>query len=127
VTWIDGILILLASSRPIRMVAYADYVQGRVLSGLGRLFGIIPIRSGDGPRALITSLNTASEALLRGELVCIFAEGAITRTGQLMKFERGLLRILKGTNAPVVPVCLDELWGSIFSYDQGKFLWKRPR
>ncbi|MFM8725913.1 MAG: AMP-binding protein, partial [Planctomycetaceae bacterium] len=98
-----------------------------VLSRLGRLFGIIPIRSGDGPRALIASLNTASEALLRGELVCIFAEGAITRTGQLMKFERGLLRILKGTNAPVVPVCLDELWGSIFSYDQGKFLWKRPR
>ncbi|MFN9157120.1 MAG: acyl-[ACP]--phospholipid O-acyltransferase [Planctomyces sp.] len=127
VTWIDGILILLASSRPIRMVAYADYVQGRVLSRLGRLFGIIPIRSGDGPRALIASLNTASEALLRGELVCIFAEGAITRTGQLMKFERGLLRILKGTNAPVVPVCLDELWGSIFSYDQGRFLWKRPR
>lgn len=127
VSWIDGVLILLASSRPIRMVAYADYVQGRLVGWLARLFGIIPIRSGDGPRALIQSLTTASNALRNGELVCIFAEGAITRTGQLMKFEKGLLRILKDTDAPVVPVCLDELWGSIFSYHEGRFLWKKPR
>ena len=73
------------------------------------------------------SLNTAREALLAGELVCIFAEGQVTRNGQLQKFERGLLKILKGTDAPVIPVFLDELWGSIFSYDGGKFLWKKPR
>ena len=127
VSWIDGVLILLASSRPIRMVAYADYVQGRFVGWLARLFGIIPIRSGDGPRALITSLNTASAALQNGELVCIFAEGAITRTGQLMKFERGMMRILKDAQTPVIPVCLDELWGSIFSYEAGRFLWKKPR
>ena len=73
------------------------------------------------------SLNTAREALIAGELVCIFAEGQITRNGQLQKFERGLVKILKGTDAPVIPVYLDELWGSIFSYDGGKFLWKKPR
>lgn len=127
VSWIDGILILLASSRPIRMVAYADYVQGRFMTWLSGIFGIIPIRSGDGPRALIKSLNTASQALRDGQLVCIFAEGKITRTGQLLKFERGMLRILKDADAPVVPVCLDELWGSIFSYEGGKFIWKRPK
>ncbi len=127
VSWIDGILILLASSRPIRMVAYADYVQGRVARRLSNLFGIIPIRSGDGPRALIHSLNTARDALLSGQLVCIFAEGKISQTGQLQKFERGMLRILKDTDAPVVPVCLDELWGSIFSYERGRFIWKKPK
>jgi acyl-[acyl-carrier-protein]-phospholipid O-acyltransferase/long-chain-fatty-acid--[acyl-carrier-protein] ligase len=127
VSWIDGVLILLASSRPIRMIAYADYVQGRILGSLAKLFGIIPIRSGDGPRALIRSLSTATAALQNGELVCIFAEGAITRTGQLMRFERGLLRILKDAPAPIIPVCLDELWGSIFSYEGGRFLWKKPR
>lgn len=127
VSWIDGVLILLASSRPIRMIAYADYVQGRLLGRLAKLFGIIPIRSGDGPRALIRALSTAATALQNGELVCIFAEGAITRTGQLMKFERGLLRILKDAPAPIIPVCLDELWGSIFSYEGGRFLWKKPR
>lgn len=127
VSWIDGILILLASSRPIRMVAYADYVQGRFAKYLSNLFGIIPIRAGDGPRALIQSLNTARDALNSGQLVCIFAEGKISRTGRLQKFERGMLRILKGTRAPVVPVCLDELWGSIFSYERGKFIWKKPK
>lgn len=127
VSWIDGVLILLASSRPIRMVAYADYVQGRFVRWLSNLFGIIPIRSGDGPRALIQSLNTASDALRKGQLVCIFAEGKITRTGQLLKFERGMLKILKDTDAPVVPVCLDELWGSIFSYEGGRFIWKKPK
>ncbi|MEZ6059893.1 MAG: acyl-[ACP]--phospholipid O-acyltransferase [Planctomycetaceae bacterium] len=127
VTWIDGVMLLLASSRNIRMIAYADYVSGPLMGRISKLFGIIPIRSGDGPRALIQSLNTARDALKNGELVCIFAEGRISRTGQLLKFERGMLTILKGTDAPVVPVYLDELWGSIFSYRGGRFLWKRPR
>lgn len=126
VSWLDGVLLLLSSSRPIRMLVYADYVQGPWIGWLARLYGIIPIRSGDGPRALMQSLNTAREALQEGELVCIFAEGQITRNGQLQKFERGLVKILKGTDAPVIPVYLDELWGSIFSHERGKLFWKKP-
>lgn len=127
VTWIDGVLLLLSSSRNIRMVAYADYVQHPLVGWLSRMFGIIPISPGGGPRQLMQSLNTARDALKNGELVCIFAEGQITRNGQLMKFERGLLKILKGTDAPVIPVYLDELWGSVFSHEGGRFLWKKPR
>ena len=127
VTWIDGVLILLSHSRPIRMIAYADYVEGGAIGWLSSLFGIIPIKSEDGPKALIRSLNTARDALNDGELVCIFAEGRISRTGELLKFERGMMRILKGTTAPVLPVYLDELWGSIFSYERGKFFWKKPK
>ena len=127
VTWIDGVLILLTSSRPIRMIAYADYVKGGVIGRLSKLFRIIPIKSDAGPKALVQSLNTARDALKNGELVCIFAEGRISRTGELLKFERGMIKILKGTGAPVLPVYLDELWGSIFSYDGGKFFWKKPK
>lgn len=127
VSWLDGILLILNSERPIRMIAWADYVTGRFIGWLSRMFGVIPIRSTDGPRAIVTALNAAREAIQNGELVCIFAEGSITRTGQLQPFQRGLMRIIDGTNAPVIPTYLDELWGSIFSHRDGRFFWKRPR
>jgi acyl-[acyl-carrier-protein]-phospholipid O-acyltransferase/long-chain-fatty-acid--[acyl-carrier-protein] ligase len=127
VSWLDGILLLLASSRNIRMIAWADYVQGGFIGWLSRLFGVIPIKTTDGPKAIIQSLKTAREAILNGELVCIFAEGEITRTGNLQPFQRGMMQIIKGTHAPVIPAYLDGLWGSIFSYSGGKFFWKRPQ
>src|ERR1700734_1661375 len=62
-----------------------------------------------------------------GEVVCIFAEGQITRTGQMLPFRRGLERIVKGIDVPIIPVNLDGVWGSIFSFERGRFLWKMPR
>ncbi|MFN0056314.1 MAG: acyl-[ACP]--phospholipid O-acyltransferase [Planctomycetales bacterium] len=127
VTWIDAALILISSSRPIRMLAYADYTKGFGVSRLMRMMGVIPVKGSEGPKAIVRSLQTAREAVQNGELVCIFAEGSLTRTGQLQPFQRGLLKIVEGTGAPVIPVYLDGLWGSIFSFFQGKFFWKRPR
>jgi len=127
VSWLDGVLLLLVSNRPIRMIAWSDYVSGWWINWLTRMWNVIPIRGTDGPKALLRSLQSATEALKEGDLVCIFAEGGITRTGQLQPFQRGLLRIVEGTDCPVIPVYLDGLWGSIFSYSDGKFLWKRPR
>jgi len=66
-------------------------------------------------------------AIKSGEVVCIFAEGQITRIGQLLPFRRGMERIMKGIDAPIVPVNLDGLWGSIFSFERGRFVWKLPR
>src|SRR5947209_14355492 len=92
-----------------------------------RLAKVIPIDGSAGPRAIIQSLRAAGEALGRGEAVCIFAEGGITRTGFMMPFHRGLEQVLKRSPAPVVPVCLAFVWGSIFSYRGGRFLWKWPQ
>ena len=86
--------------------------------------GVIPIWSG--PKAVRSAIDTAREALNDGELVCIFPEGGISRSGQLQTFKPGVLEILKGADAAVVPVYLDELWGSIFSFRGGKFFWKWP-
>ena len=27
---------------------------------------------------------------------------------------------------PVIPVCLDRVWGSVFSFKRGRFFWKVP-
>lgn len=127
VSWLDGVLLLLTSSRPIRMLAYADYVHKPGLRWLARIYKVIPIRSEDGPKEVMRSLKTARDAVEHGELVCIFPEGQLTRTGQLQPFNRGFMRIVERSDVPVVPVYLDGLWGSIFSYRGGRFFWKWPR
>ena len=51
----------------------------------------------------------------------------ISRTANLLPFKRGLERIAAGLDAPIIPVYIDRVWGSIFSYERGKFFWKWPR
>jgi hypothetical protein len=51
----------------------------------------------------------------------------MTRIGQMLPFRRGMERIVKGVDVPIIPVNLDGVWGSIFSFAGGKFLWKLPR
>lgn len=125
VSWIDGVLLLLSSSRPVRMVAYAGYIDGWWISWLAREMGAIPI--GESRRSAIEAIRTAREALRAGELVCVFPEGRLSRTGQLQAFRPGFLSILKDTGVPLIPVALVGLWGSIFSFERGKFFWKWPR
>ncbi len=125
VSWLDGLVLLITSSRPVRFLAYAPYTQIFGLKWLSRVMGVIPI--GPGPKSIKLALDTARQAILNGELVCIFPEGAITRDGEMADFKPGMLRIVEGTGAPIVPVFLDKLWGSIFSYERGRLLWKWPK
>lgn len=125
ISWVDGLLFGLACPRHPRMIAYADYFNNRWLNWFGRVGRIIPI--GASRKSMVESIRAARGALQDGELVAIFPEGGITRTGQLEEFRPGFLSMLKGTGAPVVPVCLDGLWGSVFSYKGGKFFWKLPK
>ncbi|HAY80662.1 MAG TPA: acyl-[ACP]--phospholipid O-acyltransferase, partial [Planctomycetaceae bacterium] len=124
VSWVDGVMVGLAVDRPIRVVAFAGNFQSRFMKWLAELFGVILILPK--PKMIVKALGTARKALEDGELVCIFAEGAITRTGQVQSFKPGMMKIIKGTDAPVIPVYLDELWGSIFSFNKGRFFWKWP-
>jgi acyl-[acyl-carrier-protein]-phospholipid O-acyltransferase/long-chain-fatty-acid--[acyl-carrier-protein] ligase len=125
VSWADGILLGLVCPRHPRMVAYAKYFESPWLGWFGRLSRIIPI--GTTRKSMAESIRVAREALQEGDVVCIFPEGGITRDGQLQEFRPGFLSILKDTDAPVVPIYLDGLWGSIFSYEGGRFFWKLPR
>lgn len=126
ITWVDGILLLLASSRPIRMVALATNLENKWLKWLADMFGVIPINPTK-PKLVVAAFKQAREALNQGELVCIFAEGGLTRSGQVQAFRPGMMKILDGTKAPVVPVYLQGLWGSIFSFEGTKFFWKWPK
>lgn len=127
VSFVDAPLLMAATDRKIRFIMHRDYYERWWIKPFRKMLGIIPIASDLAPRELIKSLQIASEAVRAGEVVCIFAEGQITRTGELNEFQRGAERIMKNQNAPVVPVALVGVWGSIFSYERGKFFWKWPR
>ena len=126
ISFIDGLLLIASLDRPIRFVVDADYAAHPLFRPFMGALHVIPIASHGGPRAILTTLRQAGHALDSGEVVCIFPEGQITRTGAMLPFRRGFERIVKGRTVPVIPVHLDRLWGSIFSYVGGRFLTKWP-
>ena len=88
-----------------------------------RLAGCIPITS----RRAKDAVRTAAEKINEGEIVCLFPEGQLCRSGTLLRLQRGYELIARPADAPVVPVWLDRLWGSIFSFTGGRFFSKWPR
>ncbi len=126
VSWVDGILVAAATDRQIRFMIWRPYYQHFLVRWFFERTQAIPVGT-NGPRDMLAALGAAREELKQGNAVCIFAEGAITRTGHVQPFKRGLERIAQGLDVPVVPVHLDRLWGSIFSFAGGKFFSKWPR
>lgn len=126
VSWLDGLLLVAISPRPLRLIISADLMNKWWARGLAQIMGAIPIVPG-APKSTKAALDTAREALNNGELVGIFPEGGISQSGHLQPFRRGILEITKGTSAKVIPVYLDELWGSIFTFGTGPFTRIRHR
>jgi len=121
------VLLVCSTDRPIRFLMFKGVYDHPLIKPFAKILKFIPIASDQGPREMIHSLREASDALRNGEVVCIFPEGEITRIGQMLPFRRGFERIVKGIDVPIIPVNIDGLWGSIFSFSGGRFLWKRPR
>src|ERR1700728_485802 len=126
-SFVDGLLLIASIDRPIRFLLYKAVYDLPYVRPFAKIIGAIPISSEQRPREMIHSLREATNAIKNGEIVCIFAEGQITRIGGLLPFRRGMERIMKGVDAPIVPVNLDGVWGSIFSFERGRFVWKLPR
>ena len=124
---IDALLLAACTRRHIRFIVFKGIYEQRWIKPIARLMQAIPISSELRPREMLQSLKTASEAIRAGELVCIFAEGQITRIGHMLPFRRGFGRIMRDVEAPIIPVALDGVWGSIFSFEKGRFMWKWPR
>ncbi|PYK18611.1 MAG: AMP-dependent synthetase [Verrucomicrobia bacterium] len=123
ITWIDAIVLQLACSRPIRYVIDQEHYYKPILHRIVRTLGCIPINT----RNSRSAIRAAAEKIAEGEIVCLFPEGQLERTGVLLRLQRGYELIARHANAQVVPVWLDQLWGSIFSFQGGRFFTKLPR
>jgi len=127
VSMADAAFLIASLDRPIRFLMFKGSYEHPLVKPFAKMLHVIPIASDQGPREMIHSLREATQALQNGELVCIFPEGQMTRIGQMLPFRRGMERIMKGVDVPIIPVNLDGVWGSIFSFAGGRFLWKLPR
>jgi acyl-[acyl-carrier-protein]-phospholipid O-acyltransferase/long-chain-fatty-acid--[acyl-carrier-protein] ligase len=122
-TWVDAVVLQMACPRPIRFIIFEEIYNQRWLNPIFRAVGALPISS----RKAKDAVKAASEAIEAGEIVCIFPEGELSRTGMLLKLKRGYELIARAAQCPVVPVWLEGLWGSIFSFIDGKYFFKWPR
>jgi len=121
---VDGALVGSCIQRFVRFLVWKPYYEHWAVNPLLRLLHAIPVSGG---REGLAAIDEARRQLQAGHVVCIFAEGAISRTGNLLPFKRGLERIVSGLDVPIVPVYLDRVWGSVFSFERGRFLWKWPK
>jgi acyl-[acyl-carrier-protein]-phospholipid O-acyltransferase/long-chain-fatty-acid--[acyl-carrier-protein] ligase len=121
---VDGFLVGACVQRFVRFMVYRPYYEHPMLRWFLSRIHAIPVAAGrDAP----ASLERARQELEAGHVVCIFAEGQISRTANLLPFRRGLERIAGGLDVPIIPVYIDRIWGSIFSFERGRFFWKWPR
>ena len=121
VSFIDPVLLMAASPRPIYFLMDYRIFKMPVLGWLFKLAKAIPIASRrENPAAYDAAFEAAAKVLREGHLLCIFPEGGIIKDGALQPFKGGIMKILEnasrdGLSVPVIPMALTNLWGSFFS------------
>ncbi|HRI12036.1 MAG TPA: AMP-binding protein [Verrucomicrobiota bacterium] len=124
---LDAFILGAAVQRPVRFFLPARSASPQFVERVFRWLADVSLARDPSPPETIRSLRAAESAIRNGEFVCLFAEGQITRTGLMLPFHRDVEEMMKGLGAPVIPVCVEDLWGSVFSFAGGRFLWKWPR
>ena len=122
VTWGDSFFISTACGRPVRFVMDEAFTRQALVRWIVTLYDTVTIRR-DQPREAIRIVIAALHA---GDAVCLFPEGQLTRTGTLSKLQRGFEVIASKAGHPLVPLWCDGTWGTISSYERGRFFGKWP-
>ena len=120
VSLVDSLVITAGCPRPIRFVIDEQLMNNPFLKILLRDYRVIPFEANQTSLDLMIPTEKIREALMQGELVCVFPEGQITDSGELQQFRMTFEGILGGNQSPVIPLALKGLWGSIFSRRYGR-------
>ena len=128
VSYVDALVIAGSCRRPVRFVMDHQIFKTPVLSFIFRTAGAVPIAPRrESPEIYEAAFEKIADYLRRGEVVCLFPEGMLTRDGEMNQFRPGVERILSETPVPVVPMSLSGLWGSMFSRIRRGALGKLPQ
>ena len=125
VSFVDALLIMAASPRPIRFMMDHKIFKTPVMGAIFRLAQTIPVAAHkEDAEIYAQAFAEADKTLADGNLLCIFPEGAITRDGELQPFKAGIMKILAARPVPVIPMALQNMWGSFFSRIDGVAMTK---
>ncbi|SFB81289.1 MFS transporter [Collimonas sp. OK412] len=120
VSYVDAIVIMAASPRPIRFVMDHRIFKIPLLAWLFKTAKAIPIAPAkENPQLMERAFDQIAAALEDGDLVCIFPEGKLTSTGEMNEFRGGISKIVERTPVPVIPMALSGLWGSMWTRSAG--------
>ena len=127
VSYMDPIILSASIRRPMRFVMYYKIFQLPLLRFLFQHAKAIPIASAREDEQLMNEAFEKVDAeLAAGNIVCIFPEGGITSDGEIQRFRQGIEKVIARRPVPVVPVALQNLWGSWFSRSKGDGIRKVP-
>lgn len=119
ISYLDGLVLGTTLDRVPRFLVFKDYFEKPYLKSFLTFINAIPVKN-DSMKNFIHAIRQAREELKAGNLVCIFAEGGLTRNGNLMRFNRGLEKIVEGSDTPIIPIHLSGLWNSVFTYNPNR-------
>ncbi len=128
VSYVDALILAGACRRLMRFVMDHSIFKNKFLGWFFRAVKAIPIAPAHhDQKTYDQAFESISEALNNEEIICIFPEGKLTRTGDINEFKTGIEKIIERDPVPVVPLALQGLWGSVFSHKDGDAFSKGPK
>lgn len=126
-SFIDVLFLAASFDRPVTFVTSREVYNNVWLRSLCRSAGAFPLSPKDPPKTIMRTLAAVREAVKGGRIVFMFPEGGISRTGNTLRFNRGLEHIMAGLAEPIIPAYLDRTWDSLWSFEDGRYFLKRPQ
>jgi len=118
ISYADSVLVGQCTPRIPRFLMWRPIFNTPGLKFFFEVLHAIPINA-ESPKNTIRALREARAVIESGELVAIFPEGFITRSGETEPFQRGFERIIDGLGTPIIPMYVTGLWGHPLSTKGG--------
>lgn len=122
-SFVDALVIYAASPRRVRFLIAEKCFRQKWVGDFARLFKAVPVS----PEKAKEAIRIAADEVKAGSVVCIFAEGHLSRSGGMLEVKRGFEMIARKADCPVIPCYMHGLWGSFTSFSGGRYFKKWPR
>lgn len=100
---VDPILVQIACKRSVYFMAKSELFEMPLLGRIIKAFKAFPVKRGEPDRGAI---KHAVQLLQSGEVVCVFPEGQLSETGDLLELKPGVALLIRLAKVPVVCIGL---------------------